>query len=47
VSRIEGERNDIKERKAKAQEDINNIYDQIGLDTDECKKREEELKAEA
>ena len=46
VSRIENERNDIKDKKTKANEEIQTIVEQIKLDTEERKRREEEQQAE-
>ncbi len=42
VTRIENERNEIKDRKNRAAEEIQSIYAQIALDTEERKRREEE-----
>ena len=42
VARIETERNEIKERKTRANEEIQSIVEMIKVDTEERKKREEE-----
>ena len=42
VARIEAERNEIKERKTRANEEIQSIVEMIKVDTEERKKREEE-----
>lgn len=42
ISRIETERNEIKERKTRANEEIQSIVEMIKVDTEERKKREEE-----
>lgn len=46
TQRIDNERNEIKERKAKASEEISEIMEKIKADTAERKKREEENQAE-
>jgi phage-related minor tail protein len=46
VQRIENERNEIKERKTNAQEEINLIVEQIKLDAAERAKRDEEMQEE-
>ena len=43
MNRIEEERAEIKEKRAAAAEEIQDIYDDISKDTEERKKREEEL----
>lgn len=46
IARIETERNEIKERKTKANEEIQSIVEKIKVDTEERKKREEEQDAD-
>ena len=46
ITRIETDRNEIKERKTKANEDIQEIVEHIKVDTEERKKRDEENEGE-
>lgn len=46
IARIEAERNEIKERKANANQEYERIVQEIKQDIEQCKKRDEEQEAE-
>ena len=46
MARIENERNEIKEKKTRANEEIQTIVEYIKEDTEDRKRRDEELAAE-